>query len=69
MFKLCLAIIHRYGNGCYHLNNFNYTGPWTICVQYLRIMFSTFREEDFQKFCIELVMFKLLSLAIISPMM
>ena len=26
----------------------NYTYPRTICVQYLRILFSCFGEEDFQ---------------------
>ena len=36
-------------------------------VQYLRILFSSFEEEDFQRFCIKLfTMFKLF-LAIISP--
>ena len=29
------------------LKNFNYTYPKTICVQYLRILLSSFGEEDF----------------------
>ena len=40
----------------------------TICVQYLRILFNIFGEEDFQMFCIKLSMFKLF-LAIISLIM
>ena len=32
--------------------NFNYTCPRTICVQYLRILFSSFGEEDFQRFAL-----------------
>ena len=34
--------------------NFNYTFPRTIFAQYLRILFSSFGEEDFQRFCIKL---------------
>ena len=37
-------------------------------MQYLRILFNSFGEEDFQRFCIKLSMFKLF-LAIISPIM
>ena len=35
-------------------------------MQYLRILFNSFGEEDFQRFCIKLSMFKLV-LATISP--
>ena len=37
-------------------------------MQYIRILFSSFGEEDFQKFCIMLTMFKLF-LAIVSLIM
>ena len=47
------------------LTNFNYTYLRTICVQYLRILLSSFEEEDFSKICIKFAMFRL-SLAIIS---
>ena len=50
------------------LTNFNNTYPRIIYLQYQRILFSSFREEDFQKFCIKLTMFKLF-LPIISPIM
>ena len=32
---------------------------WTICIQYLRILFRSFGEEAFQRFCIKLTMFKM----------
>ena len=49
--------------------NFNYTFLRTICVQYLRILLSSFGEEDFQRFTSNFnSMFKL-SLASISPIM
>ena len=35
------------------------TYPWTICVQYQRILLSSFGEEDFQSFSIKLTMFKI----------
>ena len=37
-------------------------------MQYLRILFGSFGEEDFQRFCIKFPMFKLF-LPIISPIM
>ena len=40
--------------------NFTYTCPRTTCVQYLRILFSSFREEDFQRFCFKFAMVKCL---------
>ena len=48
--------------------NFNYTYPRTICVQYQRILFSIFREEDFSKVCIKFANLKL-SLVIILIIM
>ena len=39
-----------------------------LYVQYLKILFSSFGEEDFQMFCIKLTMFKLF-LTIISLIM
>ena len=70
MFKLFLAVISPINNvgGATIWSIFNKTYPRTICVQYLRILFSSFGEEDFQRFSIKLIMFKLF-LAIISTIM
>ena len=51
MFKLFWAIISPITQVAPPFEQTNYTCPKAICVQYLRILFSIFREEDFQKFC------------------
>ena len=51
MLKLALWLLFcRYCRWLHHLNRFNYTSPRTICVQYLRILMSSFTEEDFSIF-------------------
>ena len=39
------------------MNKLNYTCPGTICEQYLRILFSSFGEEDFQGFYIKYMLY------------
>ena len=62
----CFSLLFRRKcRGGHHLNKHSLHMPMDYFVSNQRILFTSFGEEDFQRFCIKFAMFKM-TLAIIS---